>query len=163
MINKASIWIICCTFAFAICITKNFIESIGYAATIYGIIWWLFDRLLWKVCPSQVKRCNISGKWAGTIHYNYMGKPGTKKASIVIKQTFSNIKIQVKTDENISKSIVAQWCFDDSKLFYIYQTDPHFRAKDKNPAQYGGAQIIINQENLSKVRIEYWTDRQTKG
>jgi hypothetical protein len=161
MINKTSIWIICFIFALAWYFTDNFIDSIGYTATIYAAGWWLFDKWLWKVCPTRFGRYNISGKWLGTIHYEWQSKKKSKSAQVAIQQTFSNIKIKIETDENASKSIVSQWRFDDEKLFYIYTTDPHSKTKTKNPMQYGGTQIII--KDSRHVRIEYWTDAQTKG
>ncbi len=146
-------------------ILQNLTECIGWTSTVCLASYALFNKYLWRKWPicKFINRPYVGGIWSGNIHYNFNGVAGKKRVIVQIQQDFYNIKICLKTDINLSKSCTAEYCAEESKIFYVYKTDPHSRMKDINPVQYGAAQIVIDQNNLNKIRIEYWTDRRTKG
>lgn len=147
-------------------LTTFFGDLIGasYTVIICAVAWLFFDHFFWRFIPSIILRqYKIYGCWEGKLSYNYKNKKGTKNVTVNITQTFSKTSVCVNSQEMLGESIVSKWDFSKNKLFYVYQTDPKSEFKDKNPIQYGGAQVKINPKNLNKVRIEYWTDRGTKG
>ena len=128
------------------------------------IIWFFFEKFIWRLIPMYViKQYKIYGNWSGRLYYKYNKKSKSKEVKVNIEQSFLKTKICINTNEVLGRSIVSKWCFDENKLLYIYSTDPNSEVKDKNPVQWGAAQIKIDPNNLNKLRIEYWTDRQTKG
>ena len=149
-------WVLCQIFG-------NYV-GISWAFPILTVLWFLFEKYGWKFLPaSVVKQYKIYGDWSGKLYYHYKGKDGIKDIKLTITQSFLKTEICIKTDEMLGKSIVSKWCFKQDKLLYIYNTDPNSEVKDKNPIQWGAAQIKIDPNDLNKLRIEYWTDRQTKG
>ena len=149
-------WLLCQCFGNSLGIT--------WILPVLSVLWLLFDKVLWRcISPKIIRQYKLYGNWHGTLYYKYRGKTGSKEVRLTIKQTFLNTAVHIKTDEMVGKSLVSKWHFDQDKLFYIYQTDPKTEVKDQNPIQYGGAQIKINPDNMNEIRIEYWTDRNTKG
>lgn len=149
-------WLLCQIFG-------NYV-GISWAFPILTALWFLFEKCGWKILPAWlVKQYKIYGDWSGKLYYHYKGKDGIKDIRLTIKQSFLKTEICIKTDEMLGKSIVSKWCLKQDKLLYIYNTDPNSEVKDKNPIQWGAAQIKIDPNDLNKLRIEYWTDRQTKG
>ncbi|MDR0967748.1 MAG: hypothetical protein LBL75_02865 [Rickettsiales bacterium] len=164
MIKDSIIIILLTLFWAAVSIFGNYIRATGLVLAIVAVVWIFFDLFIWRwFSPIIIRQYNISGKWKGKLHYNYKGKKGQKAVNVEIKQTFSSTKVIILSDEMHGESIVSKWFYDENKLFYVYRTDPKSEHKDKNPVQYGGAQIKVDNKNLNKIRIEYWTDRQTKG
>ena len=139
--------------------------AISCWVAIISLFFLFFDNFLWICIPSFILRqYKIYGSYTGKLYYNYnKKKDNIKNVEVNINQTFLKSSIYLITDEIIGKSIVSKWNFSEDKLFYIYRTDPKSEFKDKNPIQYGGAQIKINPKDLKHIRIEYWTDRKTKG
>lgn len=162
MFAKGNIYFICIVFLLSLVVSKDCISAMGYTALIYSILWFLFDRFLWRIAPNKLKIYHIAGNWKGSIHYFFNGKNSTKKAEITIKQTYSSVEILMQTDESRSKSISTCWFFDEKKLFYIYITEPHFKVKLKNPPQYGGAKLTVFPQK-DRLKIEYWTSSNTTG
>lgn len=163
VINDSVVIIIVALFWLATTLLGDLI-GISLVVTICAVAWLFFDHFLWRFIPSIILRqYKIHGFWKGKLSYNYKNKKDTKNVTVAITQTFSKTSICVNSQEMLGESIVSKWNFSKNKLFYVYQTDPKSEFKDKNPVQYGGAQIKINPKNLNKIRIEYWTDRGTKG
>lgn len=138
--------------------------GVAWALPILSVLWFVFEKWLWRYVPPKViRQYIICGEWSGKLYYEYKGKKGVKDLRLTIKQTFLRTDICIRSNEMVGKSIASKWRFDQDKLFYIYQTDPKTEFKDANPIQYGGAQIKITPEDMTAIRIEYWTDRGTKG
>ena len=161
---KEIVFYLVCSICWVLCqIFGNYI-GISWVFPTLTLLWFLFEKYFWRFLPAWLlKQYKIYGDWSGKLYYQYEGKKGAKRISIIIKQSFIETEICIKTDEVLGKSIVSKWNFSEDKLFYIYRTDPNTEFKDKNPVQYGGAQIKINSKDLNHIRIEYWTDRKTKG
>jgi len=147
---------------------QAFTGALSLSFVIYTLVWFLFDKWFWKrhVILSLCGIENFSGKWSGTLHSSY-GSGVEKKTKVDISQTFSRIVITTKTDEIESVSFLAKWeksmINKKKEIFYMYRTDPKGEHNDKNPVQYGAARIRFDDEQKTRLRIEYWTNRETVG
>jgi len=139
------------------------IGAVGYSLAIIESLRWIFNNLLWKIIPTKIsRRYNISGKWTGKLYYEWNRKK-VKDVNVLIKQSYSNTIVTVHTDEMTGTSAASFWDFDNGKLLYFYNTGPRREYKDANPVQDAAAKITIISDDKNKLRIEYWTDRQTIG
>lgn len=161
--NKYFIGLICAIFAV---LWKGFNTpfwtAVGYTSIVIWCVWVVFNYAIWRICPSLFGRKIISGKWKGKIKSSFKGST-TKDVEVTITQTFSDTIIKIKTNEMVSKSVVASWDKKDNILYYIYKTDPDIGIKSKNPVQDGAAKIVFDKNSGKKLKIEYWTDRRTVG
>ena len=128
------------------------------------VIWLTWDFYLWKYFAGKwTIPLLIAGKWKGKLNSEYNG--GTQKEiNIIIRQTYSTIVIEVKTDQMMSCSICT-YC-DKSfstypHLLYIYRTYPLNFDKRDNLQQYGGGKLSFKDEN--NLIINYWTTSSTRG
>ena len=130
-----------------------------------SFMWMIWDNLLWRLFSGKYRiPPNINGQWVGRLKSSYLKTMDEKKIDIKIKQKFSNIKIEVKTNEILSSSISASWLDDNSlypRLFYSYQTKPIVLCNKNNLPQYGSGILCI--ETSTNITIEYWTSQQTHG
>ena len=96
------------------------------------------------------------GTYNGIIEYNFDGKDSRKKVVVVIRQTLLSIKIQIKTNEITSNTIVGNLVeeMDEYILYYTYITNPKSKYSKLNPIQYGTCRLATsNPNNLIGV---YW-------
>ncbi len=155
-------------FSFLISYGFDVIKASWYLIPVLTLFWIMFDRYLFRLLPAcLLRKCYIGGNWKGKLYSSFkvkgIRKNISKNVEISIKQKFSSIDIFLKSNEMIGKNIVYKWDFSNNRLFYIYKTDPNIEFKDKNPIQYGAAQVKFTLNNKKELRIEYWTDRNTKG
>lgn len=148
------------SYCFEYSVPRNYTTSLSVT---WGI-WLLWDYWLWQLFAGKFGiPKKISGRWQGSLKSSYY--TGMEKLVLVlIKQTFSNIRIEIKTDQITSYSICTHWENSSSlfpRLFYIYQTQPlAFGDKDNLP-QHGGGLLCL--ENKDVLTINYWTSNRTKG
>lgn len=143
-------------------------RALSSAFVAYAIGWFLWDRWVWKM-PFAAKLTGIpdlNGIWKGRLYSSFNG--GLEKdTQISIKQTASKFIVENKTNEIESISFISIWDGELSHkkkdLFYIYRTYPKSEFKDKNPIQYGTGKIIHDKAAPDTIRLDYWTDRGTKG
>ncbi len=142
----------------------SIIHSFTASLTAVWVLWLIWDNVLWKFFAGKYGiPVNISGRWQGNLWSSY--ERGTEKlANITIKQTFSNVSIQIKTNEIKSRSICASW--DDTFssypcLYYIYRTEELRSPNQVNPPQCGGGKLCV--ETKDTITINYWTSRLTTG
>lgn len=142
----------------------SIMHSCTATLTAVWLMWQIWDKFLWKFFAGKYGvPVHISGRWQGSLLSSYEG--GTEKlVNVVIKQTFSNVSIQIKTDEIKSCSVCAYW--DDTFssypcLYYIYRTEELRSPNQVNPPQCGGGKLCI--ETNDTITINYWTSRLTRG
>jgi hypothetical protein len=104
--------------------------SIG-TATIFGIVFWLFDRLVWRWWPVRkaLGFCDLNGKW--NVTGQRLNSDGTVAnewtAALTIVQTWSRISVVLTTGQSISRSGPASLTCEDGIghcLLYTYMNDP---------------------------------------
>jgi hypothetical protein len=95
----------------------------------YGILWQLYDRLLWRARIGSQTLSGIpdySGSWGGCVHSSY-GGTAVYAARLTIRQTSSRILIELRTDRSRSVSQMAMLCAgpgSEQGLQYLYTNRP---------------------------------------
>lgn len=104
--------------------------SIG-TATVFGIVFWLFDRYVWRWWPVRkwLGFCNINGKWDCSGHrLNPDGSVANEwSGEMTIVQTWSRIAISLSTTQSVSRSGPACLTRDEGlgfSMLYTYTNDP---------------------------------------
>lgn len=140
------------------------IRSITSSLPVVWLLWLAWDQLIWKIfAGTRGMPPLISGLWAGKLKSSH-DESIELNITFAIKQTFSNVYLEAKTDNNSSYSICAKWVKSSLHpvLFYIYNTKPLGGQFNKdNIQQYGGGCLYF--ETLDTLVINYWTTSATVG
>lgn len=140
----------------------GFISLIPEAVGIPPIPIFIFDKWLWKWIPF-IKMPKLKKEYKGLLKYNFNGEDLNKIIQVFIEQTFTNIKIKLKTNEVTSNSIVAEIIEEngDFIMYYNYRTNPYSEYSNLNPIQIGTCRLDVS--NPKKINGIYWTNRKTNG
>lgn len=103
----------------------------------YGLLNKMFDLYIWKFAIWRklklIKTPIVDGIWEGTLTSSSSHATGPIKVNIKIQQTWTHIRIFLKTDSSESYSFEASMTvdhFDTTRIHYQYMNSP----KDASPA-----------------------------
>ena len=134
----------------------------GTPWTIYGVLFWLFDRILWKVClvNNLIKVPNLEGEYNGKLKSSYDNFKKAKNISIIIKQRFSKMIVIFKTETSESKSLNALLKKEEDKvlLIYNYQNEPN-AVEEITLNEHKGTAWIKFDLDSSHFEGKYYTDK----
>lgn len=128
----------------------------------------------WRKLWSWIPKLNdwifpdLNGKWDAEITWNWNGKTGIKKGSVLIKQSLTKFSVNLDTDESESSTLMVK-PFKDSEsdqaaFYYIYRAESKdSNPKNKNKGHTGAAILKINMENSRLMSGNYFTDRESFG
>lgn len=138
------------------------ISIIAIFGFVFLLVFYLFDRYLWKISKAGLKLSkipNLNGVWKGKIQTNYV--EGMEiDADVEIKQTWSSISIVLKTKNSKSSSEVAFIATSKSQLIYHYFNQPS-NISDKNLHKHYGT-VFLDLEGNDNLNGFYFTDRDRK-
>lgn len=104
--------------------------SIG-TATVFGIVFWLFDRFVWRWNPVRkaLGFCDLNGNWkVGGQRLNADGSVASEwTGKMTIVQTWSRISVVLTTDNSLSRSGPASLTREEGLghcLLYNYTNEP---------------------------------------
>jgi len=150
------------------------IKQIPVAISIYALVGIVFVKWCWRWRYLQgwlIKVPNLQGTWRGELKSNWTN-PETGKTIppvpvvIVIRQTFSSIRVTLLTAESASYStaadINAALGGEQLYLTYTYTNRPRATIRDRSQIHDGAAILKIVRTPLS-LEGEYWTSRKTRG
>ena len=141
----------------------NFFGFIGEVIGVVTIVMAIFNKWAWKwKWLSWTHNVPVlAKKYNSTFVSDYDGMEYSGR--IAIDQTFLNVTIQFKTDESISRSLIASFselqCAQH--LIYTYQNDPRAEIQDRSPMHYGTA--ILNVSDPMILEGNYFTSRKSRG
>ena len=135
--------------------------GVGFSL-IFGGLYILFDRVLWKLIPC-IKAQNLDGVY----ECNGISRGPNKlwEGTIKIKQTWSKIYISLQTVSSTSKSFMANVHVDDNGtviLHYCYRNDPNGSIEELKKHE-GTAEITFDGNTISGKYYNYPLDRQNFG
>jgi hypothetical protein len=154
-------------------IDLGWLKYFSTAVSIVGLVFWLWDSVLWRVSFVQqlpgVPRC-IRGTWKGELK-SYWTDPRTgkqiapKTAYLVVRQSASTVAITLLTNESRSSSSLAEVREVDgsSVLAYMYLNRPEISVEDRSRMHHGSCVLDIYGSPATRLRGRYWTDRDTRG
>ena len=137
---------------------------LGYSISGVSILFLLYERWLWRYIPWN-RPYVLKKKYSGKIEYIYNNEHKEKVISVLTKQTWHSISIQVTTDINRSSSITADIIDENhgTVLYYTYMTNPTMMSQvNNNPIQHGACRMDLA-SNDSMIRGVYWTSHKTAG
>lgn len=101
------------------------------AGVVYGILYWLFDRHVWKIpkVASLLRVPDLSGTWDCVGQsINPDKSPGFAwEGEVIIVQSWDRIRVRLKTKQSGSNSMAAALIYDEVdgfRLMYSYKNDP---------------------------------------
>lgn len=136
----------------------------------YGLIYWLYDKYLWKARWIQridwIKTPNISGSWNAEIKTSHDGFSNSVLAKVVIRQTAFRISISAETVTSRSYSVQAALLKTDKvseyELTYNYINHPKADSVNTLNIHLGTAHLHIG-DNLHRMDGDYYTNRDRKS
>jgi hypothetical protein len=152
-------------------IPNNTISLTLGCAAIFTILYFIFDRFLWKpVLKYLCKYPNFSGTWdlTGFSNKSTTGKRYEWSGKIIITQTWSNIIVTLTTNNSTSKSVsvtggVKRIPGAGYTLSYHYKNDPNKPGTELK--KHDGFCSLDFDENILTASGRYFTDadRNTSG
>lgn len=142
---------------------EDYTSYIGYAITGVGILFFLYERFLWRWIPWN-RPPILKTKYNGILKYKFKVEE-TKPIEIEVKQTWSSVIVNTKTDINSSYSVIGNIVKEHDDvyvLYYTYQTNPTSATRRNNPIQYGTCRMVLDKKN-EKISGNYWTSQKTIG
>lgn len=130
-------------------------EPIGFTISfgaIYGVLYFLFDKYLWKVLSVLKLIVILDGKWNAKGISSYQdehGKNFTYDMDVIIKQTFTNIEIFTKTENSTSKSTMASIELNHAQpiIQYTFENIPKNMANEELQRHPGLVELRIESKN----------------
>lgn len=158
---------------------ETLLSAIGYAMTLTGILWFAWDRWLWKAVPRFIKQYkieNINGRWAGTYQRQSNDGDGKEHKYILeIEQTYSKISCTTYQDNKTSSvGAVCELCvFGDGRslaLVFYWEGKTTTFEQNKNfkvNSNYSGTTTLNISPSTGKSKAKlsgpYFTNRNTVG
>jgi hypothetical protein len=126
-----------------------------------------FDRWAWRWLPAGLtKRPNLRGTWKGELHYEWPpGTPGVKDCFFTVRQTYSDIEVDMHFDISSSESRSAELIHRNGRysLWWSYLSIADTQHQSNNPPHRGGAEVNVTLEPKVSFAGNYWTERKTTG
>jgi ABC-type multidrug transport system fused ATPase/permease subunit len=133
-----------------------------------------FDRFLWRLSIFQgwlVTKPNLSGTWIAEFQSDWIDpsigdKSAPSTAYMAIRQTYSDIRLRLMTEESFSvvlSATIIQLPDGSYHLSAVYRNEPKISVRDRSPIHNGSLLLNIPDKSPAQISGYYWTDRQTRG
>lgn len=136
----------------------------GEAAVVTALVMAVFEKWVWKWKPLNAITGGmpvLASCYSGSIisAYDHV----KRDAQLLIKQSYLNISIVLKTKESSSSSVAATFLNlnEDPELIYQYRNEPRADLTSESPMHYGTA--ILKVRNPDFISGNYYTSRKTVG
>jgi hypothetical protein len=138
----------------------------------YGLIYWLYDKFLWKIKLFQridwLYVPNLAGAWDVKVKTSFDGFAQIISGKAIFRQTASKVSISLETDTSESHSIHAALIRVDKlrayELTYNYVNHPKADSTQTMSIHLGTTHVAIS-DDCKKMDGEYYAgrDRQNYG
>lgn len=135
----------------------------------YGFLFFVFNKWLWKYLTKTglVKTPNLNGQWEGHLKSSFNDHASEIKATLMIFQDWTKVKIILTTDQSISYSESASFIVEAPEGKYLnhqYINEPKSNAKKTMSIHRGTVRLLFDEKNNTLVG-EYYSgrDRQNFG
>lgn len=147
----------------------NTIISTLTTGILFLVVYSSLEQWIWKINLffKISKHPNISGTWfcdgvsSFHEHDNVINKDIKWKATVIILQSWSNVKIRIETEHSVSNSISAAIVYDDideCKLLYNYENRPKNLNHAGSFIHKGFGDLTISKDNESAIFKYYNVD-----
>jgi len=135
----------------------------------YGFLFFVCDRWLWQALRKAgvIKTPNLNGEWEGLLKSSFDEHATGVEAMLRVFQTWTKIKILLKTDKSCSHSETASIIIDAPEgkyLNYQYLNEPKSSSEKTMSIHRGTARLLFD-EKTGSLDGEYYSgrDRQNIG
>jgi len=143
----------------------NFYSYAGEAIAALTIVMTVFNKWLWKLnlVNKMVNMPVLAKKYTGEIVSDSTKVKEPINATLLIKQTYLNISLELKTVESRSFSLLSAIELDDKRyrIVYTYQNEPRAELIKKSSIHKGTAELWI--DDSGTLEGNYYTNRKTVG
>lgn len=143
--------------------------SVPSAFAIYGALYALFDKYLWKSAIFSkvgiITTTNINGKWNGHIKSSKDNYSSEFKVSATIYQTWTKMNIVVENKLSKSELVMAAMTITTptrSNVSWEYLSKSHPEYSDDEYMHYGITRLEINLKGnkvISPLKGDYYADK----
>lgn len=143
------------------------------ALTVAGIIYWVFDRWLWRYPPFIWLHSipNLAGTWEGEIESSYgsddedgLTPIDPDGSRLIITQRWSSIEVNYRNPgSSRSRSISARIETDTAEpvLKYIYENDPEGDGLVSSQSPHRGTAVLtLHKDGEDELRGSYFNDQE---
>ena len=109
--------------------------SVPSFAGCYSVLYWLFDRYLWRLGLLRrlglIRLPNLNGKWVGAVESSYNQDGRAHSVSVVVMQRWSKVLVRLETENSRSHSVMASLRTVDlpnPELSYQFVNEPKSNA-----------------------------------
>jgi hypothetical protein len=137
-------------------LTPSVMSLLG-AGTVYILLYWLFDRHIWRLpwMGKFLKVPDLHGQWTCEGH-SYSGTSeavASRKwiGTVSIAQSWDRLRIRLNTEQSGSDSLVAAVMHDEAggyRLFYNYRNDAHINQTELN-SHVGFCDMSVSEDQKS--------------
>ena len=139
--------------------------SFAGAGTVFLVIYWLFDRYIWKwpKLSAALKVPDLSGEWhcEGQSINPDKSKGYVWAGRVTIAQSWDRIRVHLATQTSSSDSISAAILHDQIdgyRLLYHYRNNPAIGAETALASHLGFSELVFNKP-LTGAAGEYFNGR----
>lgn len=133
-------------------------------APIFGFIYFMFDKWVWKLpllhAVGVVKAPNLQGRWKGYLRSSHDNQSKKHSVDMTIQQTWTRMLVTLETKTSRSHSVAASVNIEDGKpaeIWFNYRNEPKGEAPTALNIHYGTA--ILNSITTSTIGGQYFTGR----
>ena len=125
-----------------------------------------FNKWLWRWKPLNWLSGGmpiLAKKYKGKIRFHSDDGDPERESEIVIKQTFLNVIVKLRTEESSSNSVTATIKEENGSkmLIYTYLNIPRAEIQDRSEIHYGTA--MLNVDDPKRLIGNYFTTRKSSG
>lgn len=133
----------------------------------FGAFFLLFDNYLWKFFRKirVLNVPNLNGEWTGYLKSSHDNFQKELPATMVIRQTWTNMTVILRSDTSRSKSVIASLIIgagDCPVLSYSYRSEPKPDAVTTMHMHDGTTRLFV-ESGEKKLSGEYYTGRDRKN
>ncbi|WP_061272628.1 hypothetical protein [Leptospira interrogans] len=132
-------------------ISESLLIPISFGV-IFGLLYFIFDKFVWKYLTSITNVPDLSGEWECTGNSSYKEDDISYEfpLKLIIKQNFSKIEIQAESENSTSKSILAGIFSQHSVgiIRYTFENIPMNMATDELQRHSGFVELRMKNQNL---------------
>lgn len=173
------VWIAACLWAVlliaqGVTVSLDFFRPVQIVLAALVLLLAIFDRWAWRwhvLHPWFVPVPDLRGMWKAELTSTWVdpetrGPVAPIEAYLVIRQTFSSIKLRLITRESESQSLAAAIVNegpDRHTIAAIYLNTPRLLRREVSPIHHGALLLRAWGSPPDALSGEYWTERDTKG
>ncbi len=146
----------------------SYILNIGFATSVVGLFWFLFDQFFWRTRIFQKlgisELPDLNGVWVGEI--DRLGENKPHRFELRVFQTYSKISIQTNSGNSKGNSICAMFLTDETRRNFDIVNYWSSRTKSRDPntdhhEEFKGLSLIDIRLRNQEIYLEdyYFTDR----